>query len=68
MWKYLKVSLLSLWLAVLTQASVGGFCRELGVGRDEALNLIGRSVALAKQARQWYTDHHVKKVSNIYSQ
>lgn len=31
-----------------------GICRELGVTEDEALNLIGQSVALAKEAREWY--------------
>lgn len=31
-----------------------GFCKELGLIEDEALNLIGRSVALAKEAREWY--------------
>ena len=31
-----------------------GFCKELGLTEDEALNLIGRSVALAKEAREWY--------------
>lgn len=40
-----------------------GFCKELDVSEDEALNLIGRSVALAKEAREWYyhqkTEVHV---------
>ena len=39
---------------VMFQASVEGFCRELGLTEDEALNLIGRSVTLAKEAREWY--------------
>jgi homocysteine S-methyltransferase len=37
------------------QASVGGFCSELGVSEDEALNLIGRSVAIAKEAIRQYS-------------
>ena len=31
-----------------------GFQKELGVGEEEALDLIGRSVTLAKEARQQY--------------
>ena len=42
-----------------------GFCRELGVSKDEALNLIGRSVAIAKQARKWHRDEHMREVSDV---
>jgi homocysteine S-methyltransferase len=37
------------------QASVDGFCQELGLTRHEALDLIGRSVAIAKEAQQLYS-------------
>lgn len=37
-----------------------GFCSELGVSEDEALNLIGRSVAIAKEARKQHTSQKVK--------
>ena len=36
-----------------------GFRRELGVTEDEALDLIGRSVTIAKQAREQYTPRKV---------
>lgn len=45
-----------------------GFCRELGVSKDEALNLIGRSVAIAKQARKWHRDEHMREVSESLGQ
>ena len=36
-----------------------GFRRELGVTENEALDLIGRSVTIAKQAREQYTPRKV---------
>ena len=42
------------------QASVEGFCSELGVNEDEALRLIGRSVAIAKEARKQHTSGNVR--------
>ena len=44
-----------------------GFQRELGVSEGEALNLIGRSVTLAKEARQQFTSENVRLVY-IYTQ
>lgn len=38
------------------QASVGGFCKYLDVSTEEALELIGQSVKLAVQAREWFLD------------
>ena len=38
------------------QASVGGFMKYLHMAEEDALALIGRSVALAKQARRCYLE------------
>ena len=57
-WVCVTCDMWCVWL----QASVAGFRKELGVSESEALNLIGLSVALAKEACQWYTDHHKTEV------
>ena len=50
----------------MTQASVDGFCREVGVTRDKALDLIGRSVSIAKQAQQLYSQQHPMREVSVY--
>ena len=47
---------LSYCLHAILQASVEGFCKHLNVSKDEALNLIGHSVAMATEARSWFLE------------
>ena len=39
-----------------------GFCRVLSISQSEALDLIGRSVALATKARTWFLDQGISEV------
>ena len=43
-----------------------GFRRELSMTEDEALNLIGRSVAIAKQPREQYTPRKVCTIITLW--
>ena len=36
------------------QASVNGYQKHLGVSASEALDLIGKSVTIAKEAKEWF--------------
>ena len=42
-----------------------GVCRELGLTEDEALNLIGRSATLAKEAREWYIQQRTEVYGGV---
>jgi len=48
------------------QASVDGICRHLSVAPSEALDVIAKAVAIAREARDEFWENHVKKGKFCY--